>query len=141
MSRMFDFVFAASRKNPIASFLLKRLYSCDIPRRMQIGKNVCFQHNALGVVIHPGTIIGDNVVIQHHVLLGEKNGSDAPVICDNVVINPYAVIIGKVTIGENAIIGAGSIVTKDVPANCVYYNKVEPVIRPITPEEYEKLTR
>lgn len=95
----------------------------------------------MGVVIHPLCRIGNNVCIQHHVLLGEKNGTDAPTICDNVVINPYSIIIGDVTIGENSVIGAGSIVTKDVPANSVYYNQISPVIRSITPEEREKLIR
>ena len=49
-------------------------------------------------------------------------------------------ILGGVTIGENSIIGAGSIVTKDVPPNSIYYNKVEPVIKELNLEErYKKI--
>lgn len=136
---LFDSLFKWSRNMRIIGGIFARRYGCDIPREVEFGKDVHFPHRAMGVVIHPLCKIGNNVCIQHHVLLGEKNGTDAPTICDNVVINPYSIIIGNVTIGENSVIGAGSIVTKDVPANCVYYNQISPVIRNITPEEREKL--
>lgn len=125
------------------NFILKSLYCCDIPRKIKfLGRvsSVSFPHNALGVVIHPNSIIGENVCIQHHVLLGQRNGSGAPTIENNVIINPYSMILGGVTIGENSIIGAGSIVTKDVPPNSIYYNKVEPVIKELNLEErYKKI--
>lgn len=63
------------------------------------------------------------------VLLGQEADTEAPIIKDNVIINPYSIIISKVVIGENSIIGAGSIVTKDVPSNSVYYNRVIPIIK------------
>lgn len=40
-------------------------------------------------------------------------------------------IIGKVEIGENAVIGAGSLVMHDIPPNTVYYDKRIPTLRPI----------
>lgn len=44
----------------------------------------------------------------------------APVVIgDNVFIGMHCLILKGVTIGENSIIGAGSVVTKDIPANCV----------------------
>ena len=46
-------------------------------------------------------------------------GADAPLIGDEVIIYPGACIIGKITIGTQAIIGAGSIVLHDVPPNTV----------------------
>jgi len=138
---LFNALLKLSRKRRFMNFIFARLYGCDIPKEVELGKNVHFPHKAMGVVIHPLTRIGDNVCIQHHVLLGEKNGTDAPVICDNVVINPYSVIIGNVTIGKNSVIGAGSIVTKDVPDNSVYYNRVTPVIKSITSEERKRLIR
>ncbi|RAW51262.1 hypothetical protein [Faecalibacterium prausnitzii] len=45
----------------------------------------------------------------------KKNGTDFPVIEDDVVINPYSIIIGNVRIGKGSVIGAGSIVTKSTP--------------------------
>lgn len=130
---LFNILFKLSRKSGVMNFILKRLYSCDIPRKVKFsGGGVTFPHNALGVVIHPNVKIGENVCIQHHVLLGQKESStDVPIIKDNVVIHSYSIIIGKVVIGKNSIIGAGSIVTKDVPENSVYYNKIVPVIKPL----------
>lgn len=91
-------------------------------------------------MIHPNSVIAENVCIQHHVLIGQRNGSGAPTIEKNVIINPYSMILGEVTIGENCIIGAGSIVTKDVPPNSIYYNKVEPVIKELNLEKrYQKI--
>lgn len=138
---MFNGLFKLSRKMRFMNFIFVHMYGCDIPRGITIGENVHFGHRAMGVVIHPLAKIGNNVCIQHHVLIGEKNGTDVPTIGDNVVINPYCIIIGKVTIGNNSVIGAGSIVTKDVPENSVYYNQIAPVIKNITPEERERLIR
>lgn len=137
---MFGFLFKLSRNSGIVNIVLKKLYACDIPRKVRFteGKSCSFPHNALGVVIHPNSVIGENVCIQHHVLLGQKNGSGAPIIEDNVIINPYSIILGEITIGKNSIIGAGSIVTKDIPANSIYYNSIHPVIKPLKPEDRNK---
>lgn len=62
--------------------------------------------------------IAENVVIQHHVTIGrEKNG--VPVISEGVYIGAYAIVLGKIKVGKNAIIGAGCVVTKNVPDNAV----------------------
>lgn len=127
---LFNLLFKLSRKSGIINFIFKLMYSCDIPRKVKFMGGVMFPHNALGVVIHPNAMVGKNVCIQHHVLLGQKKSStEVPIIKNNVIIHSYSIIIGKVTIGENSIIGAGSIVTKDVPANSIYYNKITPVIK------------
>ena len=136
---MFNFLFKMSRKNGVINAFFKKLYSCDIPREVKFKNGKCsFPHKALGVVIHPNSIIGENVCIQHLVLLGQRNGNSAPIIENNVIINPYSIIIGEVTIGENSIIGAGSLITKNVPANSIYYNKVTPIIKDLNPNEREK---
>ena len=63
-------------------------------------------------------IIGRNVNIGAGVVIGMKNGG-APVIHDGVHISANAVVIGPIDVGENSIIGAGSVVIHDVPANTV----------------------
>lgn len=126
---MFYWLYKLSRKSGLCCFLFNKVYKCDIPKNLNIGKEILFPHKALGVVIHPFSIIGNNVCIQHHVLIGEKNGNECPIIEDNVVLNPYSIIIGNVHIGKNSVIGAGSIVTKDIPENCVYYGKITPIIK------------
>ncbi len=107
------------------------MYSCDIPRKAHIGKNVNFVHNGLGVVINANAFIGDNVKILHHVTIGtNKVSKQAPIIKDNVTLQSYAMILGNITIGENAIIGAGSIVMHDIPPNTIYYNRREEIMKP-----------
>lgn len=46
-------------------------------------------------------------------------------------IGAGAMIIGKIAIGDNCKIGAGSLVMRDVPPNTIYYDKRIPVMRPI----------
>jgi serine O-acetyltransferase len=61
--------------------------------------------------------IGKNCIIYQQVTLGgTKQG--LPTILDNVQISAGAIVIGKVTIGNNVIIGANATVFKDVPDNC-----------------------
>ena len=65
--------------------------------------------------------IGKNFTCWHNVTVGNKldEGEQKPVIKDNVKICTGAVVIGNITIGNNVIIGAGSVVVKDVPDNAV----------------------
>ncbi len=62
--------------------------------------------------------IGENFYVNHLVTVGEVEGK-RPVIGNNVSVYTGAIIIGDITVGDNAIIGAGSVVVKDVPENCV----------------------
>jgi len=62
--------------------------------------------------------IGENVYVNHLVTLGEKKGKK-PIIGNNVQLNAGCMVIGGVTIGDNAIIGAGAVVVKDVPEHAV----------------------
>ena len=50
---------------------------------------------------------------------------------DNVWIGANVTVLKGVTIGKNCVIAAGSIVTKDVPDNSIYFNKIIPVIKQI----------
>lgn len=104
ISKFFDLIF-------------RILFSCDIPSSIEISKTTHFPHFALGVIIHPKTKIGDNCKICQNVTIGCRNGVGPPIICNNVFIGTGAVVIGKITIGDNVKIGANSVVTKDVPNN------------------------
>lgn len=69
---------------------------------------------------HPyGTIlnaesIGTNLYVNHLVTVGEKDGKK-PILGNNVQLHANCTIVGNVRIGNNVIIGAGTVVTKDVP--------------------------
>lgn len=128
---VFTLLYKLSRKIAFADHVLYILFHCIIPRNCKIGKNVVFNHSGLGTVLHPNTCIGDNCWIEHHVLLGQRNGQSrsAPTIENDCVIGAYAIILGGVIIGEGSVIGAGTIITKDIPAHSIVYNNREMIIR------------
>lgn len=83
-----------------------------------IGKHLFIDHGN-GVVIGETTRIGDNVLIYHGVTLGasgKEKGKRHPTIKDNVTIGTGAKVLGGFTVGEGAVIGAGAVVLKEVPA-------------------------
>lgn len=126
-----------SRKVPGLYRLIRFFYKCDIARSVKMGGGIVFGHDGLGTVIGGNTIIGNNVFIQHHVTMGVRwQGDGNPIIGDNVRIGAYAIILGPIHIGDNSVIGAGTIVTHDVPANTIFYNKKTDQVVEIT-EQWE----
>lgn len=97
---------------------------CDVSYDSTIGKRLKLPH-PIGIVIGDGVIIKDDVTIFQQVTLGShgKSGEGLayPTIGNNVKIYAGAKIIGGVTIGENSVIGASTLVNKDVPPNSVAY--------------------
>ena len=97
----------------------KRKTGIEIHPGAKIGKNLFIDHG-IGVVIGETTIIGDNVLIYHGVTLGgtgKDKGKRHPTIGDGVIIGCGAKVLGNIKIGNNAKIGANSVVVKDVPDN------------------------
>jgi serine O-acetyltransferase len=96
------------------------LTHCYIEPGATIGPGLSLPH-AVGIVIGHGVRVGSRVVLYQNVTLGagKPNGSSYPVIEDQVVICTSAVVIGDVTVGRGALIGALSLVRSDIPAGCV----------------------
>lgn len=99
-------------------------YGSDISMQAEIGRNLRLRH-INGVVIGKGVKIGDNVIIYHQVTIGGKNLGDEkannyPVIGNNVTIFTGAKIVGNISVGDNAVIGANSVVTTDIESNSTY---------------------
>lgn len=94
------------------------LTSVDIHPGAHIGRRVFIDHGT-GVVIGETAIIGNDVTIYQGVTLGgvtlEKKKRH-PTLEDGVVVGGGAKVLGDITIGKNARIGANSVVVKDVPA-------------------------
>ena len=85
----------------------------------KIGCGVFIDHGT-GVVIGETTEIGNNVTIYQGATLGgtgKDKGKRHPTVESGVMISAGAKVLGPITIGRNAKIGAGSVVLKDVPAN------------------------
>lgn len=100
--------------------LMRIIFACDIPYKTEIGRGTLFPHHALGIVIHPFAVIGENCKIEQNVTIGGRSGLTVlPVIGNNVMIGAGAAVLGPVKVGDNVQIGAGAVVVKDVPDNCV----------------------
>jgi serine O-acetyltransferase len=83
-----------------------------------IGKNFFIDHGS-GVVIGESTIIGDNCRIYHGVTLGGVSLNEFkrhPTLGNDVLVGAGAKILGPITIGDGAKVGANSVVVKPVPA-------------------------
>lgn len=101
-------------------------YGCEIYPQATIGENLYIPH-CTGIVVGNTTEIGDNCVIFPNVVFGatyspsRKNpqGRRHAKVGNNCVFGANSSIIGAITIGDNVTVGAGAVVTKDVPSNTV----------------------
>jgi acetyltransferase-like isoleucine patch superfamily enzyme len=136
------------------------LYGCEIGDNVKIGAFVEIQKNATvgknckvssHSFICEGVIIEDNVFIGHSVtfindsyprataadgqLQSEKDWKvEQTLVKKGASIGSGTTVLSKVVIGENAIVGAGSVVTKDVPANSIVAGNPAKLLRYITAE-------
>lgn len=111
------------------SFCVFPPFYTDCGKNITVGKNVfinsccCFQDQG-GIEIGDGTLIGHQVVLAtlNHDLEPSRRGDLLPKpikIGKNVWIGAHATVLSGVTVGDNAVIAAGAVVTKDVPENAV----------------------
>lgn len=96
---------------------LTRNNSSFIGNNVKIGHNLHIMHFS-GINLGNDVIIGNNCTIYQQVTIGKEKGG-YPIIGNNVTIFAGAKIFGKIKIGDNVIIGANAVVTKDVPNNTV----------------------
>lgn len=87
--------------------------SIDIPVSTSIGPNLSI-HHGMGLVVNCNSIIGSNVTLRHNVTLGADKIGNCPELCDGASIGPNSVLIGGITIGSDSVVGAGSVVIRDV---------------------------
>src|SRR5512137_2425712 len=110
-------IFTTRHRLPVVSRLFMYFLGCDIG--LALPKSVFLPH-PLGIVIHNGTRIGDDVVIGHQVTLGGRDLTGAaPQVEEGVYIGAGAKILGGVRIGRGATVGANAVVTQDVPAGAI----------------------
>lgn len=131
------------------SFSLFPPFYTDFGKNIHIGKNVfinsgcCFQDQG-GIVLGDGCLIGHQVVIAtlNHDLDPKKRGGmyPAPVVLGkNVWVGAHATILAGVTIGDDSVIAAGAVVTKNVPAGVVAGGVPARVIRQLDGTRRETL--
>lgn len=111
-------------------FLYKnfRIYFCN---HLTVGikylhkQNTIFPH-PIGIVIGSKVKLGRNCIIYQNVTIGTKDtknyqNSEYPIIGNNVTIYANTVIFGGVTIGDDCVIGCGSVVFKDIPSGSIVF--------------------
>lgn len=109
---------------------VKAIANAELPADSKIDPSVIFVHGANGCIIGGGATIGENTVVYHQTTIGVINGDrKGPTIGNNVFIGCGAKILGPVIIGDNAKIGAGSVVLCDVPAGATAVGVPARIIR------------
>jgi serine O-acetyltransferase len=107
---------------------------CWISCAAEIGPGFLIAHVG-GLVIGAGTRMGKDCDVRHNVTFGgnynkvDADGRAYPWVGDNVSVGAGAVILGPVRIGSNAVIGANSVVTRDVPDNAIVLGIPAQVVR------------
>ncbi|MBN7572898.1 MULTISPECIES: serine O-acetyltransferase EpsC [Clostridium] len=103
----------------LISQLSRFLTGIEIHPGAKIGKGLFIDHG-MGVVIGETAEVGDNVTLYHGVTLGGTGkdvGKRHPTIEDDVLIGTGAKVLGPITVGKGAKIGANAVVVKNVPAS------------------------
>ena len=115
----------------VLSQITRHITGVEIHPAAQIGKHFFIDH-AMGVVIGETAIVGDNCVLYQGVTLGgtgNETGKRHPTLGNNVLIGAGTKVLGPVYIGDNARIGAGSVVLRNLPANCTAVGVPAEVVR------------
>lgn len=97
----------------------------------KIGKGLFLDHG-MGIVIGETAEIGDNCTIYHNVTLGgtgHHHGKRHPTIGNNVLIGAGAKLLGSFVVGDNALIGANSVVLTDIPSKATVVGVPGKVVR------------
>ncbi len=88
----------------------------SLPAHARIGKGLYIGHFG-NIIVHPDTVMGERCALSHGVTIGVLGGDrpGVPRIGNDVYIGAGAKILGPVTIGDGATIGANAVVIDDVP--------------------------
>ena len=106
----------------------------QLPRRTKVGYGLYIGHGG-PIVINPTAVIGNNCNLSQFTTIG-SNEDHATTIGDNTYIGPNVCIVEDVKIGSNVTIGAGSVVTKDIPDNATAVGNYAKVINYNDPGRY-----
>lgn len=101
------------------SYVVRIWTNIDIHPGASIGRRFFIDHGA-GVVIGETAVLGDDVTLYHGVTLGGttwNKGRRHPILGNGVMVGAGAKVLGAITLGDNARVGANSVVVKDVPAS------------------------
>lgn len=105
----------------LAQKLIEIVTGISLPAECEIGDGVYIGHYGC-IIVAPGGRIGHNCSLAQNVTIGIAGSGEqrgAPVIGNRVFIGAHSVIVGRVTVGDDAVVCAGSVVVRPVPARAV----------------------
>ncbi len=132
--------YASKKKNPlyiIPGIFLRIFYKLhiqwtmgiDLPEKTTVGKGLCIFHGQ-GLVVNEDTIIGEYMTLRQNTTIGNKyEGGKSPIFGNNVNIGANSIILGDIEIGDQVVIGAGTVVTKSLPSNVTVVGNPAQIIR------------
>jgi serine O-acetyltransferase len=97
---------------------VRNIYGIELPYSARVGRRVVIEHQG-DIVVHGGATIGDGCILRQGVTLGNRRLSrpfDAPRLGARVNVGAGAKILGAISVGDDARIGANAVVLTDVPA-------------------------
>lgn len=125
----------------LLSHITRFFTGIEIHPGAKIGRRFFIDHG-MGIVIGETTEIGNDVLLYKGVVLGgtslEKTNRH-PTLGNNIIVGSNAIVMGAITIGDNARIGAASVVTHSVPANATAVGIPARVSMGNTQDEINKL--
>jgi putative colanic acid biosynthesis acetyltransferase WcaB len=115
---------------PVYRLGVEWILGVELPWKTQVGKGLRINHG-MGLVVNDGTRIGANCFLRQNTTIGNKQRDDTkcPILGDRVDVGANVVIIGPVRVGDDAVIGAGAVVVKDVPAYAVVVGNPARIVR------------
>lgn len=108
------------------------LTGADVSPGAEIGRGLRISHG-VGLVVGGYVKIGIGATLLHGATLGapsEERVHDMPVLGDDVFVGAYAAVLGAVTVGDGAVIGSHTVVTRDVPAGATVVSTARAEILP-----------
>lgn len=107
---------------PFVEYFIRIFFASDISLKSKIGPGLVILHGH-DIVIGANVVIGEHCKIFNGVTLGnkdtERNINLQPNIGDNVVLSTGCKILGDVSVGSGVIVGANSVVLKNVPSHSI----------------------
>ena len=92
---------------------------CELSELAQVGPGLVIYHGQ-GLVVSSQCRIGSGCILRHNTTIGNaRQGGGSPVIGNRVEIGAHACILGDITVGDGARIGAGTVVVSSIPARAV----------------------